>query len=244
MSTKKLFNKKALILCLSILICISGVIDSNSFIGYSWPPKVIRKCIQTTSVFFVQYPDGGVIGSGVVISKKGMVLTAAHLFTHGDYSSVKMVTINGNEYDMNVLFINPRVDLALVEPIASAQDFEFARIQKTNYLYVGEDVLVVGHPFTEYWTVTSGIISRLHWNLHYFCTVIETTASVNPGNSGGPTFNTNGEVIGIVSAMNINMFGPTGIGIVIPITEIRNFLKQYRINEDRQIKRYKIGNLK
>lgn len=239
-------RKNILAILLGIILCSALTIDSRSFIGYSWPPLTVRKCIQTTSILFVQYPSGGIMGSGVIISKEGRVLTAAHLFTHGDYSSVKMVTANGNEYVMNVLLVNTRVDLALIEPKASAQSFQFAKLQQNDYLYVGQDVLVAGHPFQQYWTVTTGIISRLHWTLNYLCSVIETTASVLPGNSGGPMFNINGEVIGVVSAMKINIFGPTGIGIVIPIKELRSFVKEYELvkNRDIQVKRYKIGDIK
>jgi serine protease Do len=194
----------------------------------------------------VNYPEGGIIGAGVLISKEGRVLTAAHLFTHGKYEKVKMVTTNLNEYEMRVLDVNARVDLALVEPIASAQSFSFANIQSSDKLTVGQDVLVVGHPFSDYWTVTTGIISRLSFSLGYFATVIETTASVNPGNSGGPMFNADGEVIGIISAMKMNIFGPTRIGIAIPVKEIHRFLKNYEEHQkaSKQVLRYKIGDIK
>lgn len=231
-------------ICIILLSCIT--LGKSTYIGYLWPPKLVRKCINNTSVFFVEYPSGGIIGAGVVISEDGKVLTAAHLFTNGKYSEVKMVMTNSNVYDMNVLLINPRIDLALVEPIASAQKFTYAKLQPHNNLSVGQDVLVIGHPFSDYWTVTSGIITRLVWHLWYFCDLIETDAIVNPGNSGGPMFNSKGEVIGIVSAMKINIFGPTGIGIAIPISEIRSFLKYYEKVKDRkpQIKKYRIGDLR
>lgn len=238
-------SKNILVSTLVILIT-SLSITKYSFIGYSWPPNLVRKCIENTSVFFVEYPSGGIIGAGVIISKEGRVLTAAHLFTHGEYSKVQMVTSNGNAYDMNVLLVNSRIDLALVEPVASAQQFSFAPVYSENKLSMGQDVLVVGHPYAGYWTITSGTISRISWSPWYFCKLIETDARVNPGNSGGPMFNTKGEVIGIISAMKMGLFGPTGIGIAIHVNEIHAFLKSYERLEEKstQTKRYKLGEVR
>jgi serine protease Do len=237
---------KWLAFAVSIILITAGITDKSSYVAYSWPPKLVYKCVAATSVFFVEYPEGGVIGAGVIISREGKVLTAAHLFTHGNYKKVHMVTTNGNEYDMNVLDVNPRSDLALVEPIASAQQFEFARLQPTSKLSVGQDILIVGHPFTDYWTVTSGIICRLPWSFYYMSHIMEMDAIVNPGNSGGPVFNTRGEIIGIVSAMKMNIFGKTGIGIAIPIGEIQRFLKSYDLRQEKseQRKRYRLGDVK
>lgn len=225
-----------------LLIC-TVAIGKGSFVGYSWPPSLVKKCVTTTTVFFVDYTKGGVLGSGVLISKDGLTLTAAHLFTHGTApTSIKMQLWGGAMYDCKLLAINTRVDLALVEPIASAQSFEFAKVQNSDYVYVGQDVLVVGHPFGAFWNVTSGIISRLIFNPWYFTTMIETDALINPGNSGGPMFNTKGEVIGIVSAKYVL----SGIGIVVPVKEIRKFIRYYESSKPKstQIKRYKIGDIK
>ena len=239
-------KKNCLFVVSFLILSVTGVISKSSFVNYAWPEKLVEKAVATTSVFFVQYPEGGVVGAGVLISKDGKVLTCAHLFTHGDYSSIVMVTNKGIEYPMVVLKVNKLVDLALVQPITSSQSFPYSKVQESDYLYVGQDVLIVGHPFQDYWTVTSGIITRLSFSLMHFCRVIETDALINPGNSGGPMFNSKGEVIGIVSAMKINMFGPTGIGLVVPIDQIHKFLKQYNkeLNKLRQIKRQKIGNIK
>lgn len=235
------------IFLISLVIFLScGLISKSSFISYSWPRSIVNKAIRTTSVFFVSYPKGNILGTGVIIDKEGRTLTAAHLFNHGDYANIKMITAGGFEYDMVVLSINTRVDLALVQPKASAQSFSYARIQPSNNLYIGQDVLVVGHPYGGFWTVTSGIISRLSWSFWYLAEIIETDAVVNPGNSGGPLFNTKGEVVGIVSAMKINIYGKTGIGIAIPVREIHRFLNAHRLlgKEPKQIKKYRIGDIK
>lgn len=229
-----------------ILFLSCGLIGKFSFIGYSWPRSIVKKAIRTTSVFFVAYPKGTILGTGVIIDKEGRTLTAAHLFTHGDYSHIKMVTADTIEHDMVILSINRRVDLALVQPIVSAQSFPYSKIDKSDDLYIGQDVLVVGHSHGDFWTVTSGIISRLTWSFWYLAEIIETDAIVNPGNSGGPMFNTKGQVIGIISAMKINIFGKTGIGIAIPAHEIRKFLDNHKLHEQepKQVKRYRIGDIK
>ena len=213
-----------------------------SEVGYSWSPRMVRKSVRTTVAFIVTYPKGTALGAGVVISKSGRVLTAAHLFDPDDYTGVKMIMWNGAEYDAHVLSKNSRVDLALTEPIASAQSFEYARIQKSNFLFVGEDLLIVGHPYGAAWTVTVGIITRLVWNIFYATRMMETDALVNSGNSGGPVFNTDGEVVGILSAKYIL----SGIGIIVPVNEIHRFLNAYEAKAvpSQQIKRYSLGGIK
>lgn len=215
-------------------------------IGHSWPKKTVQKAVAATSVVFVTYPDGTALGSGVLISKTGRTLTAAHVVSPDNYEKVSMITANGQEYDIRVLFVDHRADLALIEPVASAQQFAYAKLQKSDQLYLGQDVLIIGHPFHGYWTVTAGIISQIRWSWTYCARIMETDAIVNPGNSGGPVFNTNGEVIGIVSAMKVNIFGPTGIGIAIPIREIHLFLAECdrRLTSPRQIKRYRLGDIR
>lgn len=241
MDFKRTFFYGAVII---FLACLS--VDKTSFIGYSWPPKIVNKAIESTSVIFVEYESGGALGSGVIISRDGKTLTAAHVVTPDNYEKVTMMTSNGEEYDIKVLFINTRCDLALVEPVASPQHFVYSKLQASDRLNVGQDILVVGHPFSGLWTVTSGIICRVPWSWSYLCKIMEIDAIVNPGNSGGPVFNTKGEVIGIVSAMRMNLFGPTGIGIAIPIKEIHSFLKSYELRQEKsqQRKRHRLGDLK
>jgi len=234
--------KKFLVATLVLVACAANI-SKTPLMGYSWPHSIVDKSIKNTAVFFVDYAKGGILGSGVIISKEGRILTAAHLFTHGSAPiRIKMQTWNGLEYDCRLLAINPRIDLALVQPLASAQQFKFARLQSSNYLSVGQDVLIVGHPYGSFWTVTTGIISRIVFSFFYFTTIVETDALINPGNSGGPMYNTRGEVIGIVSAKYVL----SGIGIVIPIKEIHRFLDNYESmnHKTHQIKRYRIGDVK
>jgi serine protease Do len=236
---------KKLIAAFVVLCSFTLSVGQTSYTGYSWPRSLVRDCIQRTSVLFGQSDKHEWLGSGVIISKDGLVLTAAHVVDDANLKALKMVTWNGNEYDVKVLLVNKRLDLALVQPKASAESFNYAPIQESNDLWVGEDILVVGHPLGHMWTVTDGIIGSLPWSVWYFNRIIETNARILPGNSGGPVFSRKGEVIGIVSAMYVDHMGlPSGIGIVIPIDGIHHILKMYKEGlQFHPVKRYKISDL-
>jgi len=233
---------KKLLLILGFLCVWGPSINPTSEVGYSWPREVVKRNIKTTNVLLVTYSEGTVIGGGVTITKDGKVLSAAHLFNHGAYSSIKLVTWYGESYDAKVIAINSRLDLALVEPLASAQEFPYAVVQTSDAIYVGEDIMLVGHPYELFWAATTGIISGIAFNLRYIEFMIETDALVNPGNSGGPAYNSKGEVLGIVSAK----CSLSGIGIVIPVKLIHQFLRTYETQKKpgTQIKRYRIGDIK
>lgn len=243
-------GRKARVFLTLLAVIILGRLtcEQRDYRPLSWPRPMVRKCIETTSVFFMVYPEGNYIGSGVLIKADGTTLTAAHLFNGAtDYPQITMVTRNGNEYRMRVLAIDNRVDLALAQPIASAERFPFAKIQKSDELEVGQDVLVVGHPYAVYWTVTQGIVSRIAWNIWYFCAMGETDARINPGNSGGPVFNRKGQVIGIISAGRVDANRNfTGIGIFVPIRQIHRFLDHYAaaLQHSKQIKRPSIRDIR
>lgn len=233
---------KKLLLILGFLYAWGPNVNLTSEVGYSWPREIVKRNIKATTVLLVDYSRGTVVGGGVVISKDGKILSAAHLFNHGAYSAVKIVAWSGESYNAKVIAINSRLDLALIEPVASAQEFPYVQIQKSDNIYVGEDVMIVGHPHEHFWLVTSGIISGIVFNLRYIEFIFETDALVNPGNSGGPAYNVKGEVIGIVSAK----YRLSGIGVVIPVKLIHEFLRTYeaRKNAGTQVKRYRIGDIK
>jgi serine protease Do len=237
---------KKLIRTAVILFAFAIGVGQTSYTKYSWPKDLVKDCVQRTSVLFGESDKHEWLGSGVIISKDGLVLTAAHVVSESGLKTLTMYTSNGEKYDVKVLLINKRLDLALVQPKESARDFNFAKVQKSNDLYVGEDILVVGHPLGHMWSVTDGIIGSLPWSVWYFNRIIETNARILPGNSGGPVYSRKGEVIGIVSAMYTDHFGnPTGIGIVIPIDGIHHVIKMYEDGlKFEPVKRYKISDIK
>lgn len=238
---------KKLLVGLLVFLSFAVWIDPSSQRKLSWDKEVVKRCIKATTIVLVNVEDGQFLGTGVMIDRFGLSLTAAHVVGHDGIEQMFMITPEGNRYDVEVLFINRRSDLALIRPLKSAQRFQYSRLQASDKVFSGQDVLVVGHPYSNFYTVTTGVISKAYYSIWYGEQVLDITALVNPGNSGGPIFNARGEIVGIVSAMHISRVGsPTGIGIGISIRTIRKFLRQYEktIIPRPQIKRYRIGDLK
>lgn len=236
-------------LLVGVLIFFSfGIwIDPSSQRNLSWDKEVVKRCIKATTIVLVNVEDGQFLGTGVMIDRFGLSLTAAHVVGHDGIEQMLMITPEGNRYDVEVLAINRRTDLALIRPLKSAQHFQYSRVQSSEKVFSGQDILVVGHPYSNFYTVTTGIISKVYYNIWYGGQVLDITALVNPGNSGGPIFNARGEVVGIVSAMHISGRGsPTGIGIGVSVRTIHKFLREYAKTAipKPQIKRYRIGDLK
>jgi serine protease Do len=164
-------------------------------------------------------------------------------------AKISIVTTKSLEYPCDILAIDTSKDLAIIRVKRSAQAFPFVKLQKSKE-YVGQDILIIGHPAQFYWTVSKGIITRLYLVVAYpsiFSKRIETDGYVNSGSSGGPVFSEKGELVGVVSAMWLNMAGqPMGIGILIPVSEVRRFLKQNSSKMYPPISkpRYRLGDLK
>lgn len=161
------------------------------------------------------------LGSGVIVSPDGYILTNYHVIKDADELSV---VIDKKEYDATVVGSDPETDIAVVD--IDAQNLPAIRLGNSETLEVGELVLAVGSPFdiNLQHTVTSGIVSAkgrsnlgLGGNLTYQ-DFIQTDAAINPGNSGGALVNIRGELIGINTAIYAgNGGGNVGIGFAIPV---------------------------
>jgi serine protease Do len=168
-------------------------------------------------------------GSGVIVSKEGLVLTNSHVVNGAD--EIIITLSDGRKFNAVLDSENPLVDLALLK----IEDPSFEGNLKTEYvaalgdsdqLKVGEWVIAIGSPFSLEGTVTAGIVSAKGRNLgkgqsHNYGNLIQTDASINPGNSGGPLLNLDGEVVGINTAMNPN---GQGLGFSIPINMARRMI--------------------
>lgn len=213
----------------------------------NWTEKEIKQLERTTVLVEIETEDGGYLGSGVIISKKGLVLTAAHVVDH-ENMTIYIIQHNDNIYQAEVVGIDTIKDLALIQILHSAQKFEYANIQKSNHLWTGQSILIIGHPVGHYWMISIGYITRIAFVLPYMCQMGETTVFVNPGSSGGPVFSEKGELIGIVVSMRVTWWGEAiGIGVFVPIKQINKFIKkmQPKLNEYKYPKpRYRIGDLK
>jgi len=155
------------------------------------------------------------LGSGFIIDKKGVVVTNNHVIQGAEDI---LVSVNGSEYKAKVIGKDPYMDLAVLQ-IESDEKFQPVSFGNSDKARVGDWVIAIGNPFGFGGTVTSGIISSRNRDigLTRYDDFIQTDASINQGNSGGPLFDLKGEVIGINTAIIApGTSGSIGIGFAIP----------------------------
>ncbi|WP_137936236.1 DegQ family serine endoprotease [Chitinivorax sp. B] len=155
------------------------------------------------------------LGSGFIISNDGYIMTNAHVVGNADEITVKLT--DKREFKAKVIGTDERTDVALIK--IDAKQLPTVRLGEPARLRVGEPVVAIGSPFGFDNTVTSGIVSAKGRQLpdESFVPFIQTDAAVNPGNSGGPLFNMNGEVVGINSQIYSRTGGFMGLSFAIPI---------------------------
>ena len=209
---------------------ISNVIEnvSNAVVGIS----KIRN-IGSTAFLYDSTEQLG-LGSGIIVSKKGYILTNQHVV--GNNSSTCYVTVDvGENYTGKIIWSNPDIDLAIIKI-----DGEFKNVAKlgdSNSISIGQDVYAIGNPIGYEFqrTVTGGIISAVNRTLKiknedetysYMSNLIQTDATINPGNSGGPLIDKEGNIIGINT---IKITTAEGIGFAIPINIIKPIIEKYEI---------------
>ena len=154
-------------------------------------------------------------GSGFIVSADGIILTNAHVAADATEITVKLT--DKREFDARVIGVDRRTDIAVLK--IEAKDLPAVRIGDAEHLKVGEWVAAIGSPFGFENTVTSGIVSAKARSLpdENYVPFIQTDVAVNPGNSGGPLFNMNGEVVGINSQIFSRSGGYMGLSFAIPI---------------------------
>lgn len=184
------------------------------------------------------------IGSGVIISESGYILTNEHV--SGAKNSTCYVTMeDGKNYNSNVVWSDSNLDLAIIK--INMKCINYAKLGDSDEIKVGETVYAIGNPigFEFQKTVTSGIISALNRtiifnennqtnslqinqneNEIYMSNLIQTDATINPGNSGGPLINNNGEIIGINT---VKITSAEGIGFAVPINVIKPILQKLEV---------------
>ncbi len=171
------------------------------------------------------------MGSGVIVSSDGYILTNNHVVKGAD--KVKVRLIDKRTLDAKVIGTDPKTDIALIK--IDAKDLPVAKLGDSDKLQVGEMVLAIGSPLNPNLdhTVTSGIVSakgRANMGLADYEDFIQTDAAINPGNSGGALVNMNGEVVGINSAIATQSGGFQGIGFAVPINMAKNIMEQLKKN--------------
>ncbi len=165
------------------------------------------------------------LGSGFVIKDSGIVITNNHVIQNAEGIFVKFT--DGKEYEAKLVGTDPVSDIAVLK-IKSDKKFPAVKFGDSNKARVGDWVLAIGNPFGLGGTVTQGIISAINRdiNMGRYDNFIQTDASINQGNSGGPLFNMNGEVMGINTAIYSNSGGSVGIGFAIPANFAKNVIEQ------------------
>jgi serine protease Do len=155
------------------------------------------------------------LGSGFIISPDGIILTNAHVVKDATEVTVKLT--DRREFRAKVLGADPKTDIAVLK--INAKDLPVVKLGKVSDLRTGEWVLAIGSPFGFENTVTAGVVSAKGRSLPDDSAVpfIQTDVAVNPGNSGGPLFNSRGEVVGINSQIYSRSGGYQGVSFAIPI---------------------------
>ena len=160
-------------------------------------------------------PEQRGTGSGFIISADGLIMTNAHVVEGADQILVRLT--DKREFQGKVLGTDKQTDIAVVK--IDAKDLPVLKIGDSSQLKVGQWVAAIGSPFGLDNTVTAGIVSALSRNLpsDQYVPFIQTDVAVNPGNSGGPLFNMQGEVVGINSQIFSTSGGFMGLSFAIPI---------------------------
>lgn len=196
----------------------------NDFKGEEFVNVTVYERINPAIVLVeAQMADGISSGTGCIINKNGIILTSSHVVAKA--SHIEVTTAKGETYkaeivkseqdqnDLVLLKINPKNPLPTI------------KLGDSSMVKVGQRVLAIGNPFGFNGTLTTGIVSRIDYERNK----IQTDAAINPGSSGGPILNANGEVIGISQSI----FNPDnnksniGIGFAVPANEVKRVVSAY-----------------
>ena len=167
-------------------------------------------------------------GTGALISSTGHILTCAHLFRIGKIKSIKVTLLDERKFVAELLNKDVHRDLGLLK-IDAYTPYYFA-LDKPGTLQIGEDVILIGNPLGQSWSVSKGIVSQLNRDIDGIYNLVQTDAPINPGNSGGPLINRAGKLVGIASMIIPPVNAPinTGIGMAVSLDEINIFLHKFK----------------
>jgi serine protease Do len=207
--------------------------------------RVVRGRGQQEDMFrFFFGPRGGEpeereqrgLGSGVIYSKDGLVLTNNHVIEGADQITVQ--TADGVDYSAEVVGTDEKSDVAVLRLKGPVKDLVPIRLGDSTALRVGDVVLAIGNPFGFSQTVTMGIVSakgRSETGILDYADFIQTDAAINPGNSGGALVNMQGELVGINTAIISRSGGYQGIGFAIPSNMARQ-IAQHLVERGRVVR--------
>lgn len=205
--------------------------EKNNIAIYSRvAPSVVNvsSVIMELDFFFNPVPKQG-SGSGIIIDSRGYILTNSHVITEAQ--SVQVTLSDKSSYQAKLVGADPDSDLAVIKIKGSPNKLRAIRLGDSDKLQVGQKVLAIGNPFGLGETLTTGIVSSVGRSLRapsgiLIEDMIQTDASINPGNSGGPLLNSQGELIGVNTAIFSPSGGSVGIGFAIPVNTAKKVFPQ------------------
>jgi putative serine protease PepD len=196
--------------------------------------KVADGVVNVTSTavqmdfFFNAFPTQG-SGSGSIIDAKGHILTNHHVVANAQ--TLEVTLADESKWPAKLIGSDPDSDLAVIKINAPKEKLKVIPMGDSKNLKIGQKVLAIGNPFGLERTLTTGIISALGRNIRsdlgtLMEDIIQTDAAINPGNSGGPLLNSEGEIIGINSAIVSPSGGSVGIGFAIPVNTAKRVVPE------------------
>ena len=164
------------------------------------------------------------LGSGVIVSEDGYILTNNHVVASAD--EIEVALVDGRKAKASVIGVDPETDLAVIKiEMDKLPAVTFGHMEQVR---VGDVVLAIGNPFGVGQTVTMGIVSalgRTHLGINMFENFIQIDAAINPGNSGGALVDTSGNLLGVNSAIFSRSGGSLGIGFAIPVSTAKSVME-------------------
>ena len=238
---KKLISRSFLISVLIFLVTLfsteqlfSAALTEEERNNIAVYEKVADGVVNVTSTaiqmdfFFNAFPTQG-SGSGSIIDTKGHILTNHHVVA--DAQKLEVTLADGSKWPAKLVGSDPDSDLAVIKIDAPKEKLKVVPMGDSKNLRIGQKVLAIGNPFGLQRTLTTGIVSSLGRTIRsdvgtLIEDVIQTDAAINPGNSGGPLLNSDGEIVGINSAIISPSGGSVGIGFAIPVNTARRVVPE------------------
>ena len=210
-------------------------IPKNLSVAETNVAKLYQKAVPSVVTIYTttnSYTDKGPVqnkglGSGVLISRDCHILTAAHVVDGS--SKIKVKTYDGKLREATVLFSEKSADIALLKLDTPDHTLVHASLGSSDAMVVGQNIYAIGSPYGMENSFSSGIVSAFrNFNTLYDGTVniefIQTDAAINSGNSGGPLFNSTGEIVGIASSILTVSGGFQGIGMAVTSDTVKSLL--------------------
>jgi len=224
-----------IILLISLFSCVDKKLSDQDLIINSI--KEVSPSVVSISIEAIDSKEQFGFGSGLIISDDGYIITNSHVVEIGNLFDVFVIISGGEKYLAQIIGIDKLTDIALLK--IDKTDLKFARLDNTNKLVRGQGVIALGNPHNLFSvskepTATVGIISGKNVNFglrksgHVYQNMIQTDASINRGNSGGPLVNLSGEVVGINTFIITESKGSGGIGFSIPISRVKDIIKDLK----------------